>query len=382
MPKDLNDLAREGRLPADPMDLSEPANSKARRVASIEDAQKRRAAKEQRVAFPWLEAPAIFAPLPPVPYVLSALDVCPGAPTLVAGYGYSGKTIAMQSLGLAIACGLPAWGTYEVKQGRVVHIDYEQGERLTRERYQRLALGMTVSPGDIGDRLRLTSSPNIYLDGNVAEDVLTQELEGCTLAIVDSLRAAAPSIEENSSDVRKTLDMLGRVSSRTGCAVVVIHHARKPAKDAPGGAKMAIRGSGAIFDACSSVLVFEAGKGTPTRVSHEKARNSGQTVDEFQLTVADVPNGNDARWGVIVSAEAFPDESTTAKRDPAAEFDKLKERIREVFREHGTQSSKNAVRARLGADRNSVWAAFEELEANGEVVNLGTKQRPQLQLKQ
>ena len=170
----------------------------------------------QRVALPWLDADAIFAPLPPVPYVLGALDICPGAPALVAGYGYSGKTMALQSMALSVACGLPAWGAYAVAQGRVAHVDYEQGERLTRERYQRLARGLMVGPSDIGDRLRLTSAPNMFLDGTVAEDVLAHELDGCTLAIVDSLRAAAPTIEENSSDVRRTLDMLGRVSSKTG----------------------------------------------------------------------------------------------------------------------------------------------------------------------
>lgn len=323
-----------------------------------------------RASLPWLDTAAIFAPLPPVPYVLAALDICPGAPALVAGYGYSGKTVACQSLALSIATGTPVWGTYQASRGRVCHVDYEQGSRLTRERYQRLALGMHVGPSDIGDRLRLASLPPLYLDGTAAEDVLCHELDGCTLAIFDSLRAAAPSLEENSSDVRQTLDMLGRVSERTGCAAIMIHHARKPQKGAPGGAKMAIRGSGAIFDACGSVLVFEAAKAQPTTVTHEKARTSGQLAKDFQLSILDVPNGGDERWGLVVSAEACP--QTSEERDGGRALDALKERIRGFLREHGSVPSKNALRERLGCNRSSLYAAMDELTAAGEVVKDGS----------
>lgn len=328
-------------------------------------------ADQPPVPLPWLETATIFEPLPPVPYVLGALDICPGAPALVAGYGFSGKTVACQSLALSVATGGLAWGTYPVSQGRVCHIDYEQGSRLTRERYQRLALGMDVGPSDIGDRLRLATMPPMYLDGTAAEDVLCRELDGCTLAIVDSLRAAAPSVEENSSDVRRVLDMLGRVSERTGCAAIVIHHSRKPQRDAPGGAKMAIRGSGAIFDACGSVLVFEAAKGMPTTVSHEKARTSGVLAEDFSLTIADVPNGGDERWGLIVSAEAVP----RAASGGSAALDRAKEQIRAYLIEHGSAPSKNAALARIGGDRTKFYAAVGEMVRDGEVEMEGTSFR-------
>src|SRR5690606_11381173 len=129
-----------------------------------------------------------------------------------------------------------------------------------------------------------------------------KELEGFSLCIIDSLRAAAPSIDENSSDVRRVLDVLNRVSEKTGCTCLVIHHARKPSKDSSGGARMAIRGSGAIYDACSSVLVFDGQKGLPTTVSHEKARNSGILADDFDLVIDDVEMGGEPRAGLLVAA--------------------------------------------------------------------------------
>lgn len=268
-----------------------------------------------------LDAQAIFEPLPPVPWIVQSLDLCPGAPALFAGYGYSGKTVAIQSLATSIASGLPIWGTLGAAQGKVLHLDYEQGSRLTRDRYQRLAIGLTIGPQDLQGRLELACFPRFFLDEPRAEDVLARALDGFTLCIIDSFRAAAPSIEENSSEARRPLDVLARVSERTGCAVIVIHHARKPQKDSAGGPRMAIRGSGAIFDACSSVLVFEGSKGEPTNVYHEKARNSGIEAENFRLAIDDVPMGRCPTAGLIVTMSSVPRVAVPGSGEVAAAND-------------------------------------------------------------
>jgi len=77
--------------------------------------------------------------LPPIPWLCEPIGLAPGAVALFAGYGYSRKTMALQSLGLSIAAGRPAWGLHSVRKGVVLHLDYEQGRRITQERYQRLA---------------------------------------------------------------------------------------------------------------------------------------------------------------------------------------------------------------------------------------------------
>jgi hypothetical protein len=212
--------------------------------------------------------------------------------------------------------------------------------------------------------------PSVYLDGTVAEDVLCRYLDGCTMAVFDSLRASAPSYEENSSDVRKTLDMLGRVSEKTGCAMLMIHHARKPSQTSQGGAKMSIRGSGAIFDACSSVMVFDASeKNGPIRVSHEKARTSGRLAEDFQLMVSDVPNGSDDRWGVMVSAEACP--LGHDAKDASAALAVVRRKIEDLLTER-PMPSRSAVVASLGINRNSAFAAIDMMVADGVVVETGT----------
>lgn len=224
-----------------------------------------------------------------VPWLCRELSIAPGAPTLVAGYGYSGKTVSLQALALSVATGRPAWGRFEVAQGSVLHLDYEQGRYLTQLRYQRLALGMKCwDESGLGSNLDVLTLPPTYLDGAGETERLAQLCEGRKLCLIDSMKAAFPSADENSSDVRQYLDQLTRVSDATGCVMVVIHHARKPSKEHEGMAAMAVRGSGAIFDACGGVFIWAGSKGRPTTVIHDKARFTGRTVDDFCLEVVDV----------------------------------------------------------------------------------------------
>lgn len=271
----------------------------------VEEAKRRMAEAEARSSGPWnlLGVRELAEPLPPVPWLCEPLRLAPGAITLVAGYGYSRKTMAMQSLALSVALNKPVWGVYSCRGGRVVHLDYEQGRRLTTERYQRLARGLEKEIGQVEDGvLRVACLPRVYLETQAEIDSLAPIVDGAALVIVDSLRAAFPHADENSSEVRSYLDALSHLSERTGACVIVIHHARKPNPGNGGTATHAIRGSSALFDACQSVYVFEGEKDTPTKVHHQKDRVRGSTVEEFGLTSVDLPGGDpvDSRWGLVV----------------------------------------------------------------------------------
>lgn len=226
--------------------------------------------------------------LPNIPWLCKELSIAPGAPTLVAGYGFSGKTVSLQSLALSVASGRQAWGRFDIGQGSVLHVDYEQGRHLTQLRYQRLAIEMGIWQDELAGKLDLLTLPPTYLDADGELERLSQLCEGKRLCIIDSLKAAFPTCDENSSDVRKHLDGLTRISEQTGCVFMVIHHARKPSKEHTGMAAMSIRGSGAIFDACGGVFIFGGEKGRPTTVVHDKARISGRTAEDFALEVTDV----------------------------------------------------------------------------------------------
>jgi hypothetical protein len=312
----------------------------------------------------------MLVPLPPVPWVVEALEIAPGAPTLVAGYGYSGKTIAMQSLAIAVASGGLVWGRFTCRQGRVVHVDHEQGRRLTIDRYQRLfrATNADLEP----NALNLVVMPSTYIDTPAAEDLYKRELDGHALALVDSFRAAAPSTEENDSNARKSLDMLSRVSDATGCAIAVIHHARKESPGFPGApssGKMMVRGSSAIFDACQSVISLSAQKGEPTRLDVDKARITGRFFPTRTLRLVDVGLDDNPRWGLRVECE---DARLADAAHSQAKLDALCERILATVRQKPGASGR-AVMAMIRASgvearTTDVGAGLDILRRDGAVV--------------
>jgi len=272
-----------------------------------------------------LDGPAIAAPLPAVEYLVREIGLVAGggAPHLLAGYGFSGKTVAAQSLALSLAAGRPAWGSYGCPDPRrVLHVDMEQGERLTRRRYQRLALAMGVELAALGDTLSLAVMPPLTLTAG-CRDRWRELMAGRDLMILDSLRAASAGQDENSSEIRAGLDMLGTVSEETKCRALLVHHARKVGADDPGG-RYSIRGSSAIFDGVDSAYLFSAAKGEPVGVEHLKARSHGETVEDFALVIADVEGAGDPRGGLRVQVhgaelvvERRAAHAATARRDRA-----------------------------------------------------------------
>lgn len=251
-----------------------------------------------------LNGAAIAEPLPDLEYLIPQLGLVAGsgAPHLVAGYGYTGKTITVQSLLLSLAAYRSLWGAYRSSLRRVIHVDLEQGDRLTRRRYQRLALDMGVDLCELGDALVLTVMPGLRLFRDQVDEWCSL-MEGRDLLVIDSLRAATPGADENDSTIREGLDMLAEASESTGCRSLVIHHSRKTVGDETSG-KHSIRGSSAIFDACDSVYVLTGEKGEPIRVEHVKARTHGELIEDLALVITDVQVGADPRAAVHVQAHA------------------------------------------------------------------------------
>lgn len=266
-----------------------------------------------------LDGPAIAGPLGELDYLVPSLGLVAGggAPHLVAGYGYSGKTLAMQALALQLAAGVAVWGVYPCRRRRVVHVDLEQGERLTRRRYQRLARAAGIDLAGLGDAIALVVMPTgMALTPECAPAWLAL-MTGRDLLILDSLRAATPGRDENDSSIRDVLDMLGHWSEATGCRVLVIHHARKPSGDGEADARMVVRGSSAIFDGCDGIYVFAGAKGEPVSCEAVKARSHGDLGEPLALTIADVEIDGVKRAGVAVRASGI--EAVVEAREARAE---------------------------------------------------------------
>lgn len=342
---------------------------------------------------PWglLTVSDLSAELPPVPWVVKSLGMAPGALTMVAGYGYSRKTMAMQALGLSVAAGKPVWGVYRAEQGAFVHGDYEQGRRLTQERYQRLARGMGFDLRDLpAGSLKVACLPRIYLDDKGAADELMELCDGAKFVLIDSLRAAFPKADENSSEIRQYLDTLSRVSERTGACVCVIHHAKKPQGDSrvDDGEKFMVRGSSGIFDACQSVYYFIGDKDGPTKVKHHKDRIMGATVDDFGLTSVDLTGpGGDPRWALAVRHLELEQmaHAGEAQRDAefAARVEAVCARMRTVFVNHPghVPLQRRDLKALIRGKTDAFDAAWSLMTQRGEIVNVGSARVPNWSLK-
>lgn len=101
--------------------------------------------------------------------------------------------------------------------------------------------------------MQVASLPNIFLSNADATEALTKLTDGAGLAVIDCLLPAANAKEtENDAEFRRHLDVLTRVSERSHCAFLVVHHEGKPGKGRPGIAR--VRGTSAIIDACAAVL--------------------------------------------------------------------------------------------------------------------------------
>jgi hypothetical protein len=318
----------------------------------------------------WLDTSSIFADLPATPWVSRGLMLAPGRPALLAGYGASAKTLAAQSLALSVAAGRPIWSFFEVGDpGRVLHLDYEQGEHASRRRYQRLAIGHGIDAPELGDRLRLAALPRVYLDAVDAADIFARELDGSQLAIIDSLRAAAPTLDENASDVRRALDALTTASVKTGCAVLVIHHAGK-AQDRHADARQVVRGSSAIFDAAGCALIIAAGKTKtdPRRVTQAKvpAEAEGAPIDDFGLAVEDVALAGDPTAGVRVLHRSIAD-ANDVQGEVDARLERDAGRVLDAVRQN-PDTTITVLRAKAGLANARVAEVLAVLEHQRRVV--------------
>jgi len=148
--------------------------------------------------------------------------------------------------------------------------------------------------------------PPFYFSSPSDESVLARLGENRDVVLIDSFRACAPTIDENSSEVRIVLDAAGHAAEKTGCVFIFIVHARKPSENQTGGKKMSFRGSSAFFDGSGSAFIFTGEKNKPSLVDHERCRIRGRTEDPFHIRIEDIPGPRGLYQGLRVSHESAP----------------------------------------------------------------------------
>lgn len=353
--KDVTDLVEAGGGLNDlvALDASEPAGP----------------TRAQQLA-PELPFDELWSAEPELSLVVPAMGICPGPAHLVAGSWYTGKTLFLMAIGLAVASGKDVFGLYRPRKGVWAHFDHEMGRRGLKRYVQRVSAGMGLGPEDLRGRVKAHVLPTLNLCTDGALDLYTELLTGVDICTLDPLRAAAPGQDENGSEYRQWIDMLNVVSNRTGCSILVLHHGGKPTEGAT--RRNTGRGTSAIDDAVQSKFVLTAEeKGAPIHISHEKTRELTQPLEDFWLEMVNekdcvrlVHRGADEMADVCSQREAKK-EAVIAKR--------AEETIASKLMLSGGQfiGSRSELIAAVGGRRSVVTAALSAMQQSGRLAEDG-----------
>lgn len=174
------------------------------------------------------------APAPPIDWYIRDLAIAPseGKITVIGGDPGAGKGPLADYLALHLALGLPLFGRLPVRRARTAILDFE-GAALTRKRIESHARGVGVDPRDLAGELYLRRcDASEMLDPDLPWVRALVEEREIEALVVDSYMSAAAGtdVDPNSQAFAWLAQALGRL----GIVVIVVAHARKPAKAARG----------------------------------------------------------------------------------------------------------------------------------------------------
>ena len=285
-------------------------------------------------------------PVSPPVYLLEGL-IPEGKVVMFFAEGGSVKSWAAYALGIAVADGVPWLGEYDVKQGKVVYVDYEDGRYEFQRRRMLLMQGRLDDTPDLG---------YVYADCDLLNPETWREFArlGVRLVIIDSLTMATPiDADENTKEILPVLKNAGLYTEITGTGTVLfIHHANKS-----GG----MRGYSGIRDQCDVVFKFESVDETN---AHKRMR-----------MVCDKPGPQRKPAPVNIELsdaglKTFRDEVGPAVSANASNEDRIKESIKLALASESI-SSKEKLHARVGGRAETFRVELAELIAKGEVVHTG-----------
>jgi len=172
-----------------------------------------------------------YMPRPPTEYIVDKF-IATHTLNIVYGPPASMKSMLMADLCVHVVAGtdwLPCeGGGVIVKQSPVLWVDMDNGARRTDERFD--AMGKVNSLPDDAP-LYYVSMPNPHLIANNIESmlVLKEAIDEtqAKIVVIDNLGLITGDVEENSARMATIMGNLREIAEITGCAIIIIHHARK-----------------------------------------------------------------------------------------------------------------------------------------------------------
>jgi hypothetical protein len=199
-------------------------------------------------------ATLLTGPVPETPWLWRGW-VARGEIALVVADPKVGKSLLALGLAAAIRLCQPFLDA-ECDCGKVGILDFENPLPEVHKRVR--AFGITA---DDNAGLAYFHMPLLDLASPEAESILHDLIErnALDLLVIDSVRRAAPGLDENDSlSVSAVFTPLRRVSATTGCTIVCVHHARKRIGDSPTDAGQMVRGSGDVLASVDCLLFLRS----------------------------------------------------------------------------------------------------------------------------
>lgn len=166
-----------------------------------------------------------------------------------------GKSLFMLGLAAAMRLGHPFLGA-PCEQGRVGLFDFENPREEAHKRLRYAGLSAEEHAGLAYFHLPALNLATAEGQATLVETIERLELE---LVVIDSLRRAAPGLEENdSAAVSAVLSPLRTLSAGSGRSIVVVHHARKRIGDNPTEAGQMVRGSSDLVASVDALFYLRA----------------------------------------------------------------------------------------------------------------------------
>lgn len=251
------------------------------------------------------------------------------------------------SVAACVSAGLPWLGERQVRQGRALYVDFEDGNYEFHRRVHMLTGG--------------SSLPNlgyVYAPGNVTEKDWWVRLERLVKAfeikfvVVDTLAGATPGIDENDRNAADPLTYAGWFTESTGATILFLHHANKAGD---------IRGTSAFKATVDTLFKLET---VEDENGVHKAKltcvKSGQKkVFPIHLELTDD--------GLRKYEPTVEDKDSSGDKEDKRTLDELQREVLLLIDSEGPFSSMEKIRASVKARAGSVNAVVAELAASGEI---------------
>ena len=244
-----------------------------------------------------------------------------GRHVIMAGQAGAGKTMLLWQLAVQITQDRPEEFPHDLgmllpRTLKVAIVDAEMGSEQYHERTWETGINGLVIP----NRLKYIDAAglDVLLQNDV--DYLQEELDGCDIVIMDSLKALSPSAAENDNDeMTKVTRTITNLSRGLHAGIVTIHHWGKDDR---------YRGASSILDQCDGLLAWKKhkpddddgfrcltarGRHMKLRFAKEPADRWFRQLDSGLLIPSDAPDDEpSSKWDAKIAA-LLPFDGTQAE---------------------------------------------------------------------